>query len=214
MAETGANGGFMASFMNNPNLSMGLQVAGMVSSTLGAYYSAQSQKDALEFQAEMSDFNARIYERAAQSELMKGQREEQNARLKTAHLKSAQRVALAANGVDLGVGSAANILTSTDVMGEIDANTIAANAVRSAWGYRTQATNASIDGIMKRSSASSISPGMAAATSLLGSATGVAKSWYGLNKQGAFDTPKDSSSSLPMSERGNPQGNGYFGGVW
>jgi hypothetical protein len=26
-------------------------------------------------------------------------------------------------------------------MGEIDKNTIAANAVRAAWGYRTQATN-------------------------------------------------------------------------
>jgi hypothetical protein len=33
------------------------------------------------------------------------------------------------------------VLTSTDVMGQIDKNTIAANAVRSAWGYRTQATS-------------------------------------------------------------------------
>ena len=64
--------------------------------------------------------------------------------------ESAQRVALAANGVDLTEGSDPEILTSTDVLGEGGYNTIHANAVRATWGQRTQATNLQIDAMGKR----------------------------------------------------------------
>lgn len=114
-----------------------------------AQASSQNRAMALEFssaeagmQAAIGDINAKMLESNAQATLLSGQREEQKSQLNTAHLKSSQRVAMAANGVDLGVGSAENILTTTDVMGEIDANTIQANAVRGAWGYRAEAQNA------------------------------------------------------------------------
>ena len=47
-----------------------------------------------------------------------------NRRLQTRRVKGAQRAALAANGVDIGVGSAAESLATTDIVGERDANTI------------------------------------------------------------------------------------------
>ena len=159
--------------------------AGAASSALGAYHSAQAQKTALGSQADLADINARMSESAAQQTLLTGQREEQKSRIATANLKGTQRASLAANGVDLGVGSAAQILTSTDVLGEIDANTIQANAVRSAWGYRTQGVNQSNQALVSRASAGGINPGSAATSSLLGSAGSVASTWYSMNKAGA-----------------------------
>jgi hypothetical protein len=166
--------------------SLALMAAGAASNTIGSYYTAKGQQTALRYQAEIADINARMSERSAQSELLRGQREEQASRLKTSHLKSTQRASMAANGIDLGQGSAAEILTTTDLMGEVDANTIAANAVNQAWGYRTQGVNFQNEALVKRSIASAINPGMSAATTLLGEAGRVATSWYAMDKAGAF----------------------------
>ena len=153
---------------------VGMQAAGAASSVVGSYYSAQSQKSTLGLQADLDEYQA-------QNALLQGEREEQKARLSTAQLKSSQRANMAANGVDLAQGSAAQVLTSTDYLGEVDAQTIKANALKQALGYRVDAT-------MKRAQADSISPGMAAFTTLLGSGAQVASSWYGLNKAGAFSS--------------------------
>lgn len=171
--------------MCNAAAALTMQGVGAASSAVGAYYGAQSQKQSLELQGNLADINARMSESTAQQTLLTGQREEQKSRIATANLKGTQRASLAANGVDLGEGSAAQILTSTDVMGEIDANTIQANAVRSAWGYRTQAVNQSNQALMSRASADAINPGQSAVTSLLGSAGSVASNWYQYNKAGA-----------------------------
>ncbi len=177
---------------------MSASVAGTAMSTVGSYYSANSQKLALETQARLAEINAQLAETSAQTELLRGQREEQGARLKTAHLKSAQRVGMAANGIDLGSATATNILTSTDTMGEIDANTIAANAVRSAWGYRTQATNSQIDAMMRRAAAGSIAPFGSAAASLLSGAGQVASQWYTYNK--GFDPSAATAKSAKTAK--------------
>lgn len=166
---------------------LAMQGAGVAASTVGSYFAAQSQKNALGAQADIADINARTSESTAQSALYQGQAQEISARLKTGQLKSSQRVAMAANGIDLGSGTATNILTSTDTMGEIDANTIAANAVRSAFGYRTQATNFQNEALMKRATAGAISPISSAVSSLLTGAGQVAGSWYAMSKAGALD---------------------------
>lgn len=165
---------------------LALQGAGAAASTVGSYYAAQSQKNSLGAQADIADINARTSESAAQSALYQGQAQEISARLKTGQLKSSQRTSMAANGIDLGSGTATNILTSTDTMGEIDANTIAANAVRSAFGYRTQATNFQNEALMKRATAGAISPISPAISSLLTGAGQVAASWYAMSKAGAL----------------------------
>ncbi len=162
------------------------QVGGAASSAIGSYYSAATQKAALKGQAEIVAINARIAELGAQSALNQGQQQVGALTLKAGQLKSSQRAAMAANGVDLGVGNAAEIQASTDIMKEIDANTLTANAVRSAWGYRTQAVNFENEALTKRATAGAISPFGSAAGSLLGSAASVAGSWYSLNKSGAL----------------------------
>lgn len=167
------------------NMSLALQAGGAATGAVGSYYSARSQSSSLSYQAAMADTNARLAERSAQQEQYKGQREVAGLTLKAGQLKGAQRAAMAANGIDLGEGSAIDVLTSTDVMKEIDANTTTANAVRSAWGYRTQGTNYQNEALTKRASAESISPLMSGASSLLGSASSISASYYTMKKAGA-----------------------------
>lgn len=166
------------------------QVAGAAASTVGAFYSARSQQISARGAADIAEINAGQSELAAQQELARGNAAVGAATQRAGQVKGAQRAALAANGVDLGVGSAAEVLTSTDLAKENDMNTLTANAVRAAWGQRMQSTNFTNEALAKRAGADSISPGMAAFSSLLGSATQVASSWYMLNKAGAIPSQK------------------------
>ncbi|MFV0602027.1 MAG: hypothetical protein ACK5NE_09470 [Brachymonas sp.] len=163
------------------------QIGGGLSSGAGAYYGTATQRANFQGQAALAEANARNAERSAQSTLAQGNQEAAALTLKAGQLKGRQRAALAAGGVDLGVGSAAEIQASTDVMKEIDTNTLLANATRTAWGHRTQATNYQNEALAARANAKASSPGAALATSLLGSATKVASSWYAFNKAGVFD---------------------------
>lgn len=174
---------------------------------------AQSQKQTLLYQNDVANLNAqhaqftgdtnqRIAELGAQSALNQGQQQVAGFTLKAGQIKSSQRASMAANGIDLGVGNAAEIQASTDIMTEIDRNTIEANAVRSAWGYRMEGTTAKnagdqqalnyrTDAAMRKVAADNTyrpmrgvdtNPGMAGALSLVGSAGQVAQSWYAMNK--------------------------------
>lgn len=181
--------------MCSPNLLLGAQTGGAAYSAVGAYYNAQIQKTALQGQAAIDDVNAHMDELSAQSTLLAGQRAEQSSRLQTASLKSTQRNNIASNGLALDSNSAVAIQTSTDVIGDIDANTIATNAISGAFGYRTAAVNASNDALIKRAGASAISPLGAGFTSLITSAGSIATNRYLLQKYGgAAAAPKSSLS--------------------
>ncbi len=169
--------------------------AGAFSSAIGAYASAKSQKLMLQGQAAMSEMNARLSEKSAQQELARGNAEIATTTRRAGQIKGAQRAAMAANGIDLGEGSAAEVLTSTDILKEEDVNTIHANAVRAAWGQRIQATNYQNAAIMQRAGAASISPGMAAATSLMGNSKQIANGWYALTKK--QDTTPNAQNVAP-----------------
>lgn len=168
--------GFSAGAMTN--MSVGMSAASALSGAVGSYFSARSAKLNAGYQAHIAETNARLAELSAQSELFRGQRKEQSVRLRTAHIKSAQRTNLAANGIDLGSQTAVETLTTTDMMGEIDANTANADAIAAAWGYRTQSTNFSNEALMKRTAGDAITPALSGATSLLSGASNVANNWF------------------------------------
>jgi len=165
---------------------------GAVSSVIGAYSYAERLKKNLEFSALVSAANARISkmnlelsENTAQQYLRAGEQAQMQISLKAAKVKGAQKASQGARGVQIGVGSAAEEVATTDLMKEIDRNTINANAVREAWNQRlagvlgqTTTVNYNIQSAMQSASAESISPWAAAGTSLLKSATNVASQWY------------------------------------
>jgi hypothetical protein len=186
--------------------SVALSASGAVSGAIGSYWSAQNTKITLEGQAALADINARISELGAQQELINGQQQVGQLTMRAGQVKGAQRAAMAANGIDLGVGNAAEVQASTDIMKEIDKNTVESNAVRSAWGFRTQGMNFQNEAIMKRGTAGGISPGMQGFSSLLTGASQVAGNWYSMNKAGSFNSPSNGGSFSASGSQGSVPG--------
>lgn len=172
---------------NNPgataDFAQSTSIAGSVAAVVGAFASAQAQRDELAWQAEVAQINAAAAASSARTALQLGQRQVQAQQLRTGKVRDAQTAGFAANGVDIGFGSAARTRASTEIMGEIDANAIAADAVRQAFGYRSQGTNYRAQGVMLRSASGAVNPMMSAATTGLTSAGMVARQWYALNNR-------------------------------
>ena len=124
------------------------------------------------------EYNAKVNELRAVDAESRGVQEGIRHRQQVAQLKGSQRASLAANGLDLGEGSALDILTGTDILGTMDAGGIRQNAEREAAGYRSAAT-------MDAFGASQQKPLLAGATSLLSGAGGVASKWYDMKSVGA-----------------------------
>ena len=95
--------------------------------------------------ASTARMNAANQEQTAQDALVASGKDEQASRLNYARLMSTQRATLAANGVELGEGSALRIQTDTSYLSDVDAATIHANGFRAALGYRQQETNSLIE---------------------------------------------------------------------
>ena len=169
-----------------------MSIGGAVTGAIGSYYAAQNQKAQLEsqasslrFQADISQLNAVQAEFTAQQILRVGQQKQGQISLRAGKIKSSQRASMAARGIDLGVGSAVETIATTDLMKEIDMLTVNAETVRSSEGARLQRQNYLTASAMQdvsasnlAGSASTISPFMAAGTSILGSAGSVANAWY------------------------------------
>lgn len=188
--------------------SLALSAAGGVSNSVGAYYGAKSQKTAYNSAADAAEANAKMAELQAQSEIASGQREEQKVRLNTAQLKGAQRASMAANGIDLGEGTANQIQTSTDYMGEVDALTVRQNAVKNASDARMQGANYQNEARTDRATARAINPSNAAFSSLLGTASDVSAKWYGFQKSGAdmrMPWDRKKTGEVPTTKT-NPKG--------
>jgi len=93
------------------------------------------------FQSGISAINARNAENTAQYILQSGQREVAKLTLRAGKIKSGQTASMAARGIALGEGSAAEVIATTDFMKESDALTINANSVRASAAQRIQAAN-------------------------------------------------------------------------
>lgn len=162
------------------------QGAGMAMSTVGAFYAGREKQAGLRASADVNEINARMSDRAAKQAIRSGQLRGQQSRLENAAFKSRQKVSLAANGVDLGSETALAALTTTDILGEIDAREIKRGALMESFGYRTQAVNSRNEAAMGRAEASGISPAFGAVPSLLTGAASIAQTNYNFNKFGAY----------------------------
>lgn len=166
-------------------------IFGGINSAIGSYYQAQaqqyqlkSQASSLQFQSGMDAINAHGAEMSAQSIEEAGKTQVEQYTMKAGQEAAATQVGTAARGVDLSSGSAVAQRASDELVKQLDVLTINSNATRAAWAQRTQATNdrnqsllAGVSASNLRASAGSISPGLAASTSLLNSATGIASQW-------------------------------------
>lgn len=171
---------------------LGMQAAGGVASAYGAYTKSKAEKTAYEIQAQVASNNKQYATWQAEDAIRRGQKSAVATQLKARQLKGSQIASFAARGIDLGEGSALNILTDTDYMGAIDANTVTDNAAKEAWMYRTQAGNYGANADLLRLRAKSSNGLGAAAGTLLTTAGNVASKWYDWKK----NSPSKESPAL------------------
>ncbi|MBT9467218.1 hypothetical protein [Hydrogenophaga sp.] len=151
---------------------------GLAMGAYGSYQQADASKKAANYSAQVADNNARTNEIVAQDALKRGDEEANAIRRNADMLKGSQRASLAAKGLDLAEGTAAELQDQTDFFAMTDTVAARDNAKRQAWGIRTQGANFQSEAAMQRATARGISPGMAATTSLLSGAGAVSKQWY------------------------------------
>lgn len=122
-----------------------LALSGLASLGQGVAGYAASQRNARAtrkqgwFEAEQLGRNAAFAEEQASDALKRGAEAEQRSRGETAQLRGTQRASLAASGVDITSGSAAELQGDTTELGELDALMIRNNAAREARGYKFEA---------------------------------------------------------------------------
>lgn len=107
----------------------------------GQRKSARGVERAGEYEAELAEINAKLAEEQERDVLARGEEAASRHRLDVKRLAGAQRVALAAQGIALDDGSAADILGDTAYFGALDEATIRNNARREAFGFKVQAMN-------------------------------------------------------------------------
>lgn len=166
-------------------------IMGAVSSAIGSFYAAKtaqyqerSQASSLAFQSDMASINASRAEITAQSIEEAGKNRISDYTMAAGEQKAGAVASMAARGIALGSGSAADVAASMDIQKDLNVHAINADTTRQAWAAREQATNYGNQSLLARTgavnanrSASSISPGSAMFSSLLTSATRVASGW-------------------------------------
>lgn len=110
-------------------------------SAVGQRRAATAAEQQADYQAGVLGLNADLADRAAADSIARGREAQSRSRASTRQLVGAQRATLAAQGVDVGVGSAADIGLDTAELGEMDTLTLAINAQREAYGFKVEAVN-------------------------------------------------------------------------
>lgn len=174
----------------------GIVAAG--ASVAGGISEAQAAEAQGDFARAQAEENARLAEAQAADIETRGQKEAGQFRRKVRGVVGSQRAALAAQGIDIGSGTAKDIAEETAAIGEQEASQIRINAIRQAFGVRTQAINTRAQGefdqIAGKSAASSalLTGGLGAISSGLG----------GLNFDAKPSTKTTKKSSGPSAQGG------------
>lgn len=97
-----------------------------------------SQRENAKSQRDLARFNERAEELRAEDARRRGVELAALSRGKTKKVRGSQRATLAASGVDVSTGSAADVQAETEDIGETEAITIKNNAMREAFGFETK----------------------------------------------------------------------------
>ena len=142
----------------------------LIASTALAAKSAHDQGRASQ---KIANNNATMAEYAAADAVSRGEKDAIEVQRKGAAMKSAQRVGMAAKGLDLNYGTAADLQDQTDFFTQSDMATTRSNARKEAWRGNAQAQDFRSQGEF-----AAYNGKMQAAGSLLSGASKVDPKWY------------------------------------
>ncbi|CAJ0778737.1 hypothetical protein LMG7141_00793 [Ralstonia condita] len=157
-------------------------------STYSAVSSANAQKAASAYQAQVAQNNATIAGMNANAEIEKGNQQVQAAQEQAAQHQGMIRAVMGASGLDLNSGSA---LRNQEGMAQIDQMnqaTITSNAARAAWNYRNSGANFGAESQldMMRGNEAATASYLSGFSSMLSGAGTFARQYYGMQNSGAL----------------------------
>jgi len=168
-------------------LGIGLGVSSMLTGIIGAgsqanteRYKARSAALNYEHQRDMAQLNKRMLESQAQHIGRAYNKQIAIRTMKAGQAISSSKASFAARGIQMGVGSTANVFASAELMKEIDRLTMNVNKVKAMNTKRAQAVNMGVRGDMLGmsadnlfSTASTISPFMNMSSTFLTGASSI-----------------------------------------
>lgn len=137
-------------------------------------FTAYTQNQQGKANQQIAENNATLARADADATNAAATREQEQQSWRTRAMIGQQRAAIAANNLDPTLGTPADILGETALLGEIDQQTIRMNAARQAWGYEQQAKQHQAQGKLDRWGGR-----MAATGTILGSLGQAANIGYG-----------------------------------
>lgn len=146
-------------------LALGASATAGVIGAVGQYQQGQVAK-------QVGRNNAIMAEYAAQDAIKRGDEQAASVRRQADQLRGRQRATMAAKGLDLGVGTSAELIDQTDFFGQVDQVTSRENARRDAWAAR-----ASGNAALAQGNAAARQANIGAFSTLLGTAGSVHSKW-------------------------------------
>lgn len=187
-------------------LSTGLSVMGQISQQNAQAQAASAAQAQAVYQAQVARQNQELMNRQAADAEQRGRVAEENRRRMTAQQIGQQTAGLAAQGTDF-TGTETDILGDTKAAGELDAQTIRANAAREAYGYKIQAAGYGNTSTLEttRAANSTYTPNyLGAGASLLAGASSLGEKWWRFQQN-------DPGAGVPDSNVSGFTGNGPMG---
>lgn len=165
-----------------------LAIIGASVAAAGTGYSALAASAQARGNARQAEANAREASASAADALERGNQDQIKHYREVSAKMGAQRAAMAANGLDLSFGSAADLVGDTALYGQEDAGNIAENTNRDVRGYLIQGANYRAEAKSQRnaSTAALVSGAFSTTSTLIGGAKeyGKLKAGMGSNSYG------------------------------
>lgn len=189
--------------MGAAGLMVGSAVVGGAGGYLGAKADGDAAKKQARFNRQQAEWNAREAEREAEFVLKKSQKDASQYMKDVGATIGAQRVALAAQGIVVDDATAATVQEQTREIGLEDALTIRQNAMREAYGLKSEAMNFRLQAQFDEAAAIRGSAN-ARMAGLLSGVAGVGSSIASAKSQGMFE------KKIGSSPRGSGQASANY----
>jgi hypothetical protein len=152
-----------------------MSIIGNVKAGNAARAAGEAEGRAYDSDAARLQFNAQVSDLQAKDAIARGQEEESLFRAQLRGLMGRQRTGFAGAGLDVGVGSATDVVANTAHLGELDALTIRNNAAREVFAHSMQAQDLRMQSDVARRSGDAARKGgrVSQRTSRVNAATGV-----------------------------------------
>jgi hypothetical protein len=153
-------------------ISIGLTVASAAATMAGQYVQGQAAYTQAKYEQSAARANEALANEQAKQQIDQTKTAAARRYREAGQLEGNQRAAMAANGIDLGFGSAAQVKSDSHMIAREDVGEIYKEGFNRTQGYLTDAYNYRLKGAAAKSAASSA--GLATGVGMLGTALGAA----------------------------------------